>query len=783
MPVIRRAGIEIAPSHTKWNLTEKVDENAFAKRLGEEKTWAEVVYDNAEYRIHFDWDKREDVEEEPDYRKLVEFVKKKFPEIKEYRDIGCAVKKTRWEAGKGKWKQSVRIFLRKLTASSLEAMKQILLERGFTAEDGWDYNIYQGKRRMLYCVNQYKDIDESKTILKIMPQYDDSSSFPVVNWMNAQVLYGDETLIKPKKAIEVRGEEKEKLIKQYETKQELNETVEEVTSYLSCITSECDRQRWLYVLIAIKSIIGDTDEAFEIAEDWSSTASTYNSRDMLYQWRSIRDLSKFNMKILRNYAYEEKPEKAKELEKRFNKDLFDTISKIHDYDKLKQVFEGRVCKITDSIRFIRKDQHYNTILNKKDLKDTYENLTYYYKDEKGNDKTGSFINKWLQDENMRAYQYACVVPPPLSVSNNTLNLWIKNKWENWMDEEGKTGSTSYIHQHIRLLSGEADDVYQHFIRLLAYKLQNPAYRTNVMVVITGEEGIGKSFFFKAIQRLWGANLCMETSSPEEHLFGTFAYMWAEKQMICINDFNPSELKKDNAERLKSLITEENVFLQRKNVNEYEAKQYCQFFAFSNKINPVPIQNGSRRYWLFEASSKMKDNVLYFDELDKWIQNDANIKAWYDELMAIDLKGYVPSKFPHTEVMEIAKQSNCSPIEQFVEDFRYKLKSIIEYRKKTEKGYKTDVVKETEGAFAVMYHDKLYMKYREWYNSTAGLNSPAYNMEKRKFQAKLYEKQRILGLEYVRDPKHGKYTYWKITKIENWEREGDEEVEDVDSETE
>lgn len=777
--------VEIAPSTISWDNISKVSADKFAEMLKQGGSWAEVLYGGQEYRIHLDWDMKEVAENvEPDYKKLMEIVNERFPEAGGWVNIGCAVKKTRPNPKKeGYYIQSVRFFIRKLKAN-YDDMKAIIVERGFTKDEGWDLGIYGASRRMLNCVLQHKFDDPTKTPLLIVPRYDDWSMKPVVEWMNASILYGDEKCIVPK------NKKTEKPVKKENTEEEVYEgcRIAKIQSLLKCINPDCEYNAWLEVLMAIKSYIGeatqdDMENAYLLGEKWSEQASSFDARVFGRTWNGIRDLTKYTIGTLIYRAKQENFElfKREFIENFKPKHDWDNIKKIKKYAVIKRVFETRVCKIKDSVRFIYKFDRDIRIYSRKTLREAFENINYVQVDDKGKETTKCFIDQWFKDGAMLEYEHALNIPPPLVVPKDTYNLWVNYEWSKpeYNDIEG--GDTTIVHNHMKVLCDYNEEVYQHFVKSLAFKLQYPARKTNMMIVIVSDEGTGKSKFFDIIARVFGEEKCIELSAPEKELFGTFAYKWADKQFVLLNDFNPAELKRENAERMKGLITEQNITLERKGIDQYETKQYCQFMAFSQSVAPVPINSGSRRYFMFSASNKKRGDTDYFKRLIEWTQEDKNIKAFYDELITMDLTDFVPEKFPHTEVMDIAKSANICPTEMFIQDKKNSIiVDMVVYEKKTEKGWCKCKEKEGEGIRATINHNGLYEKFRTW-AALNGNNNPAFNIHKRKFQAELYRMRATLGLEYEGNDKKPQYTKWIIKDTEKWQM--DDEVVENDSEDE
>jgi len=573
--------------------------------------------------------------------------------------------------------------------------------------------------------------------------------------------------------------EKKEVVKGEENK-DVEVEIQKVKVLLTCISSACDYTQWLEVLMAIKSVLGDSDEAYTIADEWSATADNYDARVFGRTWSSIKDLGKYTIGTLIYEAKKQNPEKFKSdfvtvFKQKIGTD-FDNIYKLKDYEKIKMAFETRVCKITDSIRFIYKcDNEKLQIKTRKDLKETFENIIYEV-EERGKITEKVFINKWFIDPKMKQYKHAVNLPPPLNTPSDTLNLWTTFPLSLKDDIEG--GEFKTIEDHLFLLCGKSKECAEHTLKTFAYKLQMPAYKTRIMMIFVGEEGTGKNLFYEALKKVYGDDKCICISSVARKLFGDFAHSWADKQIVVLNDFNPAEIKKENSEKLKDYITETDILLEKKNINEYEGNQYAHFIAFSQSYTPVANNSGSRRFFQMECATDMIGNKEYFKKIIDWTNNEANVYAWFKHLMSMDLTDFNPADFPITEVSQISKMANASPIETYIAEKRAGIVKQIEYKKV---GVKGDILKAQitdEGAFPTLNHDGLFSSFKSW---SFG-NVPDYqSFIKRKFQLEMYKLRMRFGLEYHGDNKHPNRSFWKIIDINKWVVEEDEEEEDEEEE--
>lgn len=71
----------------------------------------------------------------------------------------------------------------------------------------------------------------------------------------------------------------------HENEQNIKPT--DISDALTWISSDCDRDAWVRILMAIKSALGDAGR--DVAEDWSARADSYQPAAFRATWRSIKE--------------------------------------------------------------------------------------------------------------------------------------------------------------------------------------------------------------------------------------------------------------------------------------------------------------------------------------------------------------------------------------------------------------------------------------------------------------------------------------------------------------
>ena len=429
-----------------------------------------------------------------------------------------------------------------------------------------------------------------------------------------------------------------------------------------------------------------------------------------------------------------------------------------EYGKAKESFEAYVFKCLSPFSFfIHEPNDTYTQMGRETLLHRYENLKYNAYDPKSGVVEKSFVKEWLQDANMRTYQNVNRMPPPLTVPDGTFNMYAPLKWDAMA---ATSSSTDVMHAHMRLVMGDNEANYEYFKKLLAHILQKPGVKTGVVPCIVGGEGTGKTLMMCSIEKLVESENFMLTGNPDRDIFGRFAHNWVSKRVVVLNDYNTADTRGSNRSRLLGFVTDTQVEVEVKGVNGYKTNQHVQFFTNTNSYNPVHKTKDSRRYWIVESSARMAGNTSYFDEGWEWIENQSNIKAWYDELMAIDLTGFNVKTPPATEVESLVVAMNTCPTEMFLDDSVEAIGKEVTYKKMVNGCFQKCNKDDLEAVRCVMQRT-LFDLFARWAQDPSnGVEISKFNT--RKLQAELYRVRQRYGMEWKGNANHSKLSAWVLT---------------------
>ena len=122
---------------------------------------------------------------------------------------------------------------------------------------------------------------------------------------------------------------------------------------------------------------------------------------------------------------------------------------------------------------------------------------------------------------------------------------------------------------------------------------------------------------------------------------------------------------DLANKLKPLITEPTVSANIKYGPQLEIENYARFLMFSNHTAPLNIEDGDRRYFVFNSKAQPR-NDEYYEALHRYVETAAGMNAIYTFLRRRDLSGFNPFRRPPmTEAKHAVIEQSVHPLRIYI----------------------------------------------------------------------------------------------------------------------
>lgn len=214
-----------------------------------------------------------------------------------------------------------------------------------------------------------------------------------------------------------------------------------------------------------------------------------------------------------------------------------------------------------------------------------------------------------------------------------------------------------------------------FLQYVAHTFQFPEIRPSFHPMLLSETGTGKGFLFDSILT---PLLCGQTRLLKKYseLTGRFANVMSGTMLIQLDDCKTK--REDVQTQLKSLMSEERVMIEEKNMAAGMVATYTRIFLASNEEVPLDIDETDRRWWIpkrmeysngltgDEGRKERKNNVI--QPLADWLRSDGALEALYEFFMTYSLERFDPKSAPMTATRQQQIAKSITVEQSFTVDF-------------------------------------------------------------------------------------------------------------------
>ncbi|MCJ2139973.1 primase-helicase family protein [Methylobacterium sp. E-066] len=239
------------------------------------------------------------------------------------------------------------------------------------------------------------------------------------------------------------------------------------------------------------------------------------------------------------------------------------------------------------------------------------------------------------------------------------NLWKKG------GVDSKQGDFEIISRYLQRFIPD-NDSRLHIIQYIAHLLQFPATKITHGVIITGDQGTGKSSLYLIMEKLFGSENARKLEGEE--LGSKFNTRLVNTQILLVEEAQHGE-RLETYEKLKEIITAETFSAERKHYDVAPGYTPRGTFISSNHLSPIALPQNERRWFVARSCDRpeIPDEVAahnsFFEELHDALQkNDDAISAFSHYLQNLDLANFKPNAAPPVTVAkEVATENSRTPL--------------------------------------------------------------------------------------------------------------------------
>lgn len=222
-----------------------------------------------------------------------------------------------------------------------------------------------------------------------------------------------------------------------------------------------------------------------------------------------------------------------------------------------------------------------------------------------------------------------------------------------------------------------EDEYRHAMDWLAWVINNPNKRMTYSLVILGGQGSGKTIIKKFMSYMLGRENVGTVNNQVIHK--SFTGWQASSMLKVIEEISVAGHRYDVINALKEPISNETLFIERKNREGQDEVNTASWMMYTNDIAALPINTGDRRFLVVRSRFRSKDDVVeflgnrpnFFKDFEKVFKTYAGeIRLWFKDWQYSEgfdnTSGQAPLTEATTDMIDTAQDDFTSYVEDAVD---------------------------------------------------------------------------------------------------------------------
>jgi putative DNA primase/helicase len=247
---------------------------------------------------------------------------------------------------------------------------------------------------------------------------------------------------------------------------------------------------------------------------------------------------------------------------------------------------------------------------------------------------------WIDwPERRNVYKLSYDPGKPRFTPEGNLNTWLPSPCV------PKQGDLTLFHDYLDRLF-ILDPTYKDwFIAWLAYPIQYPGTKLNTACIFWSRQtGTGKSMMGRIMCEVYGST--NSTVIREAELHSQFNH-WADgRQFVMIEEIKGANAEK-HADALKAMVTQQTVWINKKNKAQYELRDCANYYFNSNHPDALYLDPNDRRFFVHHIGNQKYPDEKWRNEFKPWADNGGYAAIHYYLMHEVDLSKPVVGGRPYS----------------------------------------------------------------------------------------------------------------------------------------
>lgn len=272
-----------------------------------------------------------------------------------------------------------------------------------------------------------------------------------------------------------------------------------------------------------------------------------------------------------------------------------------------------------------------------------------------------FDPSWIQSDRPESNVYNSWKGLSVSPKNHETQITNLNEYWNFVKE---------------ILCDNDDEILEYIQNWCAHVFQKPSIKTEIALILRGQEGIGKNTFSYPLGKIMGRHYSAYNNM--ENLLGRFNSHLLDKVLVLADEATWGGAKQQEG-IFKDLVTGEKRKIEYKGKEQIEVGNYTNLIVNSNNDWCVAAGLNDRRLVFLNVSNKLKNNHAYWTNMYSFLKSTDFLETLLHFLLSRDISKFNPRERP------LATIQNGQDVQQSTLDNTVK-KFIIEFLSQNQLDY-------------------------------------------------------------------------------------------------